>query len=84
MGGEGSIQQMINSLKNNKKLLRRKNRFEKEKPLTQSKTALSSQLKAKKATPELLENIRKDAKRIRKNWLIFYLIVSLLTIVSVF
>lgn len=84
MGGEGSIQQMINSLKNNKKLLRRKSRFEKEKPLTQSKRALSSQLKAKKASPELLENIRKDAKRIRKNWLIFYLIVSLLTIVSVF
>jgi tetratricopeptide (TPR) repeat protein len=67
MGGEGSIQQMINSLKNNKKLLRRKNRFEKEKSfLSIDKDSYKTKqktFKSKKAAPELLNKIRKETKR---------------------
>jgi cytochrome c-type biogenesis protein CcmH/NrfG len=83
MGGEGSIQHMINSLKNNKKLLRRKKAFQKDNSTTLSKTALSSKFRAKKASPELIHRIRRESKRRRIKWIILYIIISTFVIASV-
>jgi hypothetical protein len=83
MGGEGSIQHMINSLKNNKKLLRRKKPFQKDNSITPSKTALSRKLRAKKASQKLLQGIKRESKRRRIKWIVLYIIISTCVIASV-
>ena len=83
MGGEGSIQHMINSLKNNKKLLRRKKSFQKKSSTSLSKTALSNKLKAKKASPELIQKIRRESRIRRMKWTLLYIIIGTGVIVSV-
>ncbi len=82
MGGEGSIQHMINSLKNNKKLLRRKSRFEKEKSfLSIDKGTYETKkepFKSKKATPELLRKIQKETKQASNKKKLFIGFISLI------
>lgn len=87
MGGEGSMQHMINSLRNNKKLLRRKDRFDKEKTFLnldkENYKIENKPFRSKEASAELLEQIRKEARESRKKWLIFYVVVSIIVTGSV-
>tara|TARA_R100000306_G_scaffold260_4_gene638 strand:- start:17335 stop:17949 length:615 start_codon:yes stop_codon:yes gene_type:complete len=76
MPGGGSIQGMINSLSNNKKLLRSKRLFSKEKTFLSLKQeylkAADGKIDFKKATPEQLESIRKKLiKEKKKEALLF-------------
>ncbi|MGS2765187.1 hypothetical protein [Sinomicrobium sp. M5D2P9] len=70
MSGGGSIQGMINSLKNNKKLLRSKSLFSKEKTFLNIKKeylkAAGGNLDFKKASKEDITRIRKSVLKERK------------------
>ena len=81
MGGEGSMLHMINSLRNNKKLLRRKNRFKDKTHLVKSFKWQNNAFRSKKASPELLRKIRKEAKIRRRKNRVLYLIISLIVII---
>lgn len=70
MGGEGSIQHMINTLRNNKKLLRKKNYFKKDRTfLSLSREdfkAINAKLNLKNATKEELALLRAKLVKERK------------------
>jgi hypothetical protein len=77
--GEGSIQGMITSLSNNKRLLRKKNMFRPEKTFMSLKRAYiksaGGEIELKKATKKQLRAIRiQIIQERRKNWYAFYII----------
>ncbi|GGE31196.1 hypothetical protein [Psychroflexus planctonicus] len=87
-GGGGSIQGMITSLSNNKKLLRSKRLFHKEHSFLKRKqeyvNASGKKTSLKKATKEELLAIRKKVIKERKkqNLLLLSIFILLLTIIS--
>jgi hypothetical protein len=82
MYGSGGIKSMIDSLRNNKMLLRRKGHFEKENTfLNLSKGHFKTdrrKIKTKKASPEILKKIRTSAISRRRKFVITYLILIMI------
>ncbi|PQJ76704.1 hypothetical protein [Polaribacter glomeratus] len=77
MPGEGSIQGMLTSLSNNKRLLRKKNMFRPERTFLSLKRAYiksaGGEIELKKATKKQLRAIRiQIIRERRKNWHAFY------------
>lgn len=88
MFGAGiAIQTMINSLKNNLRRRPRKNYFESHYSATVGKSKVNYELMNKKASPELLEKIRleavKDRKQRLKKGLLALIIGIILTILFI-
>ena len=86
MGGEGSIQGMITSLKNNKKLLRTKRLFKKEKTFLSLKKdyfkASNGVFDFKKISKEELLEIRKKVLKERKKEDLIFATIAI-TIISI-
>lgn len=90
MAGGGSIQGMINSLKNNKRLLRRKRMFSKDRSFLNLKReylkAAEGELDLKKATKEQLFTIRTKVVKAQKkrNYINIGVLIVTFCIVGVF
>jgi len=93
MGGEGSIQHMINSLRNNRNLLRKKSIFKKERTFLSTKkeyykAAQEGEVELKKATKEELILLREKIIKQRKiesirSWVIVLIVMTPLILLGI-
>ncbi len=93
MGGEGSMQHMINVLRSNRSLLRKKNMFKRERSFLSTKKeyykAAQGKIDLKTATKEELILIRQKILKHRRAeniraWSIIFIVVTVITAIGIY